>query len=284
MPQTFPGIPILSSVRQLAHRYPVWLCDIWGVLHNGVAAFPVASGALAAFRRQGGKVVLITNAPRPFDDVERQIRGLGVTPDAYDAIVTSGDVTRGLIRSWHGRPLFHLGPEKDRTIFEGLGAKLVSENAAEAVVCTGLIDDSHETPQAYGAQLNAMRKRGQPMICANPDIQVERGAQLCYCAGALGEAYERLGGRVEYAGKPRAPIYDAALAAIGGKVDRSKVLAIGDGVGTDIKGAGDFGLASLYVASAVSMGHGATLNAATLDRLFAREPHRPIAAISELAW
>lgn len=279
-----PLIPIIESVRDFARHYPVWLCDIWGVLHNGVAAYPEASRALSAFRREGGTVVLVTNAPRPHGSVADQIAGLGVPADAYDAIVTSGDVTRHLIavEADAGRPLLHLGPERDLPLFEGLPVRLAGLEEAEAVVCSGLIDDETEGPEDYRTILAAMREKSLPMICANPDIVVERGASISYCAGALGAAYEAIGGKVAYAGKPKTPIYVAALAAAGNP-DKRKVLAIGDGIKTDILGAADFGIASLFVASAIHMDAGAALSAEELAKLFAGA-RAPIAAIQRLMW
>ena len=281
-------IPIASGVQWLAERYPVWLCDIWGVLHNGVAAYQTAYEALAIFRQQGGTVVLITNAPRPHDDVAQQILRLGITGAAYDESVTSGDVTRALIAECGDKPVFHLGPDKDRSIFAGLDTRLAAESQAGMVVCTGLFDDLTETPRDYEGQLRAMNRRKLPMICANPDVVVERGSQLCYCAGAIGQAYEALGGKVAYAGKPHAPIYAAALARVaamqGRPIALDSVLAIGDGMETDILGAHQFGIAALFVASGIHLGAGEGLNEASLVRLFGGRRERPVGAIAQLAW
>ena len=283
-----PNIPIAAGVRAFHERYPVWLCDIWGVLHNGVAVYPEAPAALAQFRATGGIVILVTNAPRPHAAIAGQIGKLGVPAGAYDAIVTSGDVTRALIAAEAGHGVYHLGPAHDRVLFEGLGVSLVGVDEAKAVVCTGLFDDLTETPETYVPALSAMREKSMPMICANPDIVVERGAQICYCAGAIGQAYERLGGKVAYAGKPKAPIYEAALTAAarlrGRPVDRSQALAIGDGLKTDMLGAFDFGLDALYVASGIHLDAAAGLTEAGLAALFAGQPSRPIAAVARLAW
>ena len=281
-------IDILAGVRGLASRHPVWFCDIWGVLHNGVVAFAPAVDALTQFRAQGGRVVLLTNAPRPSADVARQISQLSIGPAAYDAIVTSGDVTRALIAEQAGQGLLHIGADKDRSLFAGLDARLVPEADAAVVVCTGLVDDTHETPAAYAQQLSRLHARGLPMICANPDLIIERGNEICYCAGALGQAYQALGATVAYAGKPHAPIYHEALsranAICGRTVSRSEVLAIGDGMDTDILGAHQFGIDMLYVASGVHLGAGETLHAASLENLFAGRPEHPVAAVAELAW
>jgi len=281
-------IPILESAEVLQGRYPVWLCDIWGVLHNGVAAYPYSSDALIRYREGGGTVVLITNAPRPHRSVARQISELGVPGQAYDAIVTSGDVTRALIEAEAGHGLYHLGPAHDRVLFEGLQVRLVEADLAEAVVCTGLFDDRTETPEHYRDALAAMRAKSLPMICANPDIVVERGSSISYCAGALGAAYESIGGTVAYAGKPKAPIYEAALAMAshlrGQAVTRREVLAIGDGLKTDILGAYDYGIDALFVASAIHLDSRTGLTAASLAALFAGQASRPIAAVERLSW
>ncbi len=282
------SIPLLPAVRELAARYPVWLCDIWGVLHDGVVAFRGPVDALTAFRMAGGLVVLITNAPRPFGDVARQIESLGIGQEAYDAIVTSGDVTRDLISAYAGKGLVHIGADKDRSIFTGLDVRLTGADNAEAVICTGLVDDTHETPAVYGPQLASLNALRLPMICANPDVVIMRGADLCYCAGALGQAYETLGGAVAYAGKPHSPIYAAALAraeAIRCKpIGKREILAIGDGLNTDILGAHNFGIDALYVASGIHLEAGQALDAGSLVGMFAERVERPIAAQAELAW
>ena len=281
-------IPILDRLSGLAGRYPVWLCDIWGVLHNGEVAYPEASEALCEFRKAGGTVILITNAPRPLDDVERQITSLGVAPAAYDSIVTSGDVTRALIDQVAGRGVYHLGPERDRSLFEGLAVRLVGLETATAVVCSGLFDDLVETPDDYSELLAAMRAKSLPMICANPDIIVERGSSLSYCAGALGAEYEKMGGKVAYAGKPKAPIYAAALSRVallrGAPPNLHDVLAIGDGLKTDILGAHDFGIDALFVASGIHLDAGVGLTETSLRKLFENHPSRPVAAIERLTW
>jgi HAD superfamily hydrolase (TIGR01459 family) len=282
------GIDLVTGVAALAARYPIWFCDIWGVLHNGVVAFAPAVDALTRFRAGGGHVVLLTNAPRPHDDVARQVASLGITPAAYDAIVTSGDVTRALIAGYAGQGLHHIGPEKDRSLFAGLDVRLVPEADAVAAVCTGLVDDTNETPAAYSAELARLVARDLPMICANPDIVIERGNELCYCAGAIGEAYEAIGGEVAYAGKPHQPIYHEAMLRAGTILGRAPglhdVLAIGDGMNTDILGAHKFGIDMVFVASGIHLDAGESLNAASLTRLFAARPERPVAAIAQLAW
>ena len=291
-------IPVLRSAASLAQRYDVWLCDIWGVLHNGVAAFASAVEACRQFRRAGGVVILISNAPRPFGAVATQIAGFGVPADSYDGIVTSGDVTRALLsdRAEDRAPfqrVFHLGPERDLPIFEGLQVRRVEPERAEIVVCSGLYDDETETPDDYAALFDRLLRRNLKMICANPDIVVGRGEQLVYCAGALAVAYEKMGGDVVYAGKPHGPIYDLALAMAaekrGAPVAEHRVLAIGDGLATDLRGAALRGLDALFVAGGMHKGDiGAELNSVGVASFFEasedRRRARPLAAINELAW
>ena len=215
MTVTAPEIPVLDSIKELGSRYRAWLVDIWGVMHNGHRAFPGAVAATRAFRAQGGIVVLLSNSPRPSPSVQEQLRRLGVPDDAYDATVTSGDLTRHELAKHEGATVFHLGPERDRPIFHGLDVKLGPHEDAELVVCSGLFDDETEAPEDYADLLRALAARELPMICANPDHMVERGDRLVWCAGALAQLYERQGGSVIYAGKPYAPIYQLALETIG---------------------------------------------------------------------
>jgi len=248
---------MIASLDQISSRYKAIVCDVWGVLHNGVTHFAPAAAALAGARAEGLPVVLVTNAPRPWGAVLAQIEAIGVPSGAWDRIVTSGDVTRDLIRA-NARRVFHLGPERDTSLYEGLDTELVEEFEASAVVCTGLVDDETETPEDYADMLQRLRARDLPLICANPDIVVERGDRLVWCAGPLARDYAQLGGRTLIAGKPHAPIYEAALKAVadvlGDVVERADVLAIGDGMLTDIKGASDNGFDALYVSGGIHAG------------------------------
>jgi HAD superfamily hydrolase (TIGR01459 family) len=288
------GIPVIESIKDLGARYAAWLVDIWGVMHNGRRAFTGAVDAARAFRKQGGIVVLISNSPRPSPSVQEQLRYLGVPDDAYDATVTSGDLTRHELGKHKGATVYHLGPERDRPIFQGIDVKLGRQEDAELIVCSGLFDDETETPEDYVEQLRALAARNLPMICANPDHLVERGDSLLYCAGALAALYEREGGKVVYAGKPYAPIYLLALETVGRlagrEVKRSEVLAIGDGVNTDIAGAATLGIDSVFVASGlhVPANSGGEAGAEILDaghlaELFA-QAGRPLAAMQALEW
>jgi HAD superfamily hydrolase (TIGR01459 family) len=281
-------IPILPSIAPLAASYDAWLADVWGVMHNGAAPFTAACDACTRFRLGGGTVLLLSNAPRPAASVAAQLDRIGVPRFAYDAIVSSGDAAQALIGKLGVVAAFHLGPERDLGIYDGLPVKLVAPDEAKAVVCTGLFDDEVETPETYQDTLEDCAARKLPMICANPDLVVERAGKLVHCAGAVAALYEQLGGTVLYAGKPYLPVYDMAFATIEkmrkGAVEKSRVLAIGDGIATDIRGAAVAGVPSLYIASSVSMKPGEALDAASLARLFPDAAGRPVGAMSGLAW
>jgi HAD superfamily hydrolase (TIGR01459 family) len=283
---TRAAIPILTSIAELAPSCDAWIVDIWGVMHNGRRAFEAAGEACRRFRAAGGLVVLLSNAPRPFTAVIDHMSSLGVDPAAYDTGVTSGDATRALIEAWPGRRLLHIGPQRDLGLFAGLDVEVVPAEAAEAIVCSGLFDDTRETPADYDALLDRLAARGLPMICANPDLVVERGDTLVYCAGSLAAAYAARGGEVRYAGKPHLPIYERTFAEIARLADRpvskERMLAIGDGLDTDLKGAHAAGLRSVFIASAVHLP--GELNARALADLFATRPFSPIAALPALVW
>ena len=243
----------IESLQDIVSHYDVALCDVWGVLHNGIDAFAAASEALVKARAAGMTVVLITNSPRPSPGVIGQLKMIGVADGAFDRIVTSGDVTRELIARGP-KKVFLLGPDRDHPILDGLDVERVGEGEAEAIVCTGFFDDETETPEDYHDMLVAFEARKVPMICANPDLVVERGHRIIPCAGALAVYYNQLGGETRIAGKPHTPIYEAALAAVRdvrGDVALDRVVAIGDGLPTDVRGALDYGLDLLYISGGI---------------------------------
>lgn len=262
----------IDRLETLSGRYSVILCDVWGVVHNGVAPFPHGCAALARAREAGKAVILITNSPRPNGGVEEQFGSIGVPRNCWDRIVTSGDVTRELISS-SARRIFHLGPERDYPLYDGLDVELVEEFEAAAVCCTGLFEDEAETPEDYTDMLQRLRSRNLPMICANPDIVVERGERLIWCAGALARDYGLMGGRTLIAGKPHRPIYDEALRAAAEVLERdvnsSEVLAIGDGMLTDVKGATDTGVDVLYISAGIHVAEYGDADNPDIDRLAA---------------
>jgi HAD superfamily hydrolase (TIGR01459 family) len=276
----------IAGLQEIAAGYDALICDVWGVLHNGARAFPAAIDALRRFRDMHGPVVLLSNAPRPVVDLLDQFETYGVPPDCYDAIVTSGAATQDDLARRGALALFHLGPERDRGLFAGLTIDCVSPEEAALVLCTGLFDDDTETPEDYRTMLDAMARRGLAMICANPDIVVQRGGRLIYCAGALARAYEAAGGEVIYYGKPHAPIYRPVLAAAARAAGRPvrRPLAIGDGLETDIRGANRVGIDALFIADGI---HGEEIGDATqsaLAALFANAHVSAAAALRRLVW
>jgi HAD superfamily hydrolase (TIGR01459 family) len=285
-------VPLLERFAPLACDYDVLFCDVWGVIHNGVAAYADACEALARFRRRGGTAILLTNAPRPSAAVVRILDRLGVPRESYDMIVSSGDVTRSIVEARLSQSVFHLGPERDLPIFAGLNVKFAPLESADYVVCSGLFDDARETLEHYRGMLAQMRMRALFMVCANPDIVVERGETLVYCAGALADAYAALGGEVLYCGKPHAPIYEAALGRAaslrgGTPPPLARVLAIGDSVRTDLTGAASFGLDCVFVTSALhaeQYGSRAAPDLEALNAAFDAAGVAPKAILRGLVW
>jgi HAD superfamily hydrolase (TIGR01459 family) len=284
-------ISLLHSVEEIGRSYDAWLVDLWGVMHNGETAFESAIMACERYREQGGIVILLSNAPRPWPSVRRQIAEYGVPSDIDDGMVTSGDVTRAMIAANSNRNFFHLGPDRDFAVFEGLEVNRVKLEQADIVVLTGLYDDTNETAEDYRQLLTQIKERDLPMICANPDIKVERGEDVIYAAGAIAALYEELGGNVAYAGKPYRPIYDLAMAKInelaGRDISAGQILAIGDGINTDIKGAIEAGIDPLFIPSGVHVdGHNAdkSLSTSEIAAIFEGKGFKPIAAIMQLQW
>lgn len=253
---------ILSSLSALSGRYDAVFCDLWGCLHNGKTAFPAAVAALQGFRANGGRVVLLTNAPRPKSSVIKQLDAMGAPRDCWDIVVTSGDAAQmGMLSGAVGRRVHHIGALKDEPFFtdfsEDLAAfaksqppitRVALENA-EGIVCTGLADDQTETPDDYRAALLLAKTMGLPMLCANPDIVVDMGERRLYCAGALTQAYEAMGCSALYFGKPHPPIYDLArrrLGEVSGLAD-PQILCIGDGISTDVQGGMAEGMDTLFI-------------------------------------
>jgi len=283
--------PLIPKFSALAPDYDLLLSDVWGVIHNGIAVYPHACDALMRMRARGGVVILITNAPRPSEVVSRQLERLHVPRATYDAIVSSGDVTRSVIEQRRGQSLYHLGPERDRSIFRGLDVHFAPSETADYVVCSGLEDDESETPDDYRARLESMLARKLFMVCGNPDVVVERGSTLVYCAGAIADLYATMGGEVLYAGKPYRPIYEMALAkaesAAGRKFALSRVLAVGDSVRTDLKGARTMGLDFLFVTSGIhaeELGSREQPDSAALTATFTAAGGMPKAVMRELKW
>ena len=252
---TIPVPALIDHFSTLAPRYDVVLSDVWGVVHNGVAAFADACDALTRFRAGGGTVILLTNAPRQSEIVTGFLDKLAVPRTAYDAVVSSGDVARAVLEARRHDAVFHIGPERDHSVFTELKIRFAPPASADFIVCSGLFDDTTETPEDYRDLLDRLRQRNLLMVCANPDLVVERGHELVYCAGAIADLYQSMGGDVLYAGKPYRPIYEQALERVaalrGAEVPLARVLAIGDSVRTDLLGASGFGVDCLFVTAGI---------------------------------
>jgi len=269
-------IPILSGLSEIARHYDALICDVWGVLHNGRKPFLPAVDCCYRFRAECGPVILLTNAPRPVADVEGLFRRVGVPLDCYDAILSSGvlareDLERRIASAERTVRVYHLGPDRDGGVLGGLDIQRVDLAQADIVVCTGLYDDETESPDDYAERFAQMKARNLVMLCVNPDIVVQRGDKLIWCAGALAAAYEKIGGDVIYYGKPHPPIYRAAMEAARNAGGRRIVrpLAIGDGADTDIKGANSVGLDSVFVMQGVHSAQFGDVAAEGVAQLFA---------------
>jgi HAD superfamily hydrolase (TIGR01459 family) len=277
-----------ERLSDLVDGVEVILSDIWGVVHNGLESFPEACEALHTYRQRGGTVILITNAPRPADSVQRQLRKLGVADETYDAIVSSGDLTRNFVADHPGKKIFWIGPERDSSIHRGLDAVMAPLEQADYIICTGLFDDETESAEDYRAMMLQAREHKLPLICANPDIVVERGDRLIYCAGAIAELYRELGGEAIFYGKPHRPIYERAMALAterrGRPTSLDRVLAIGDSVRTDLTGALGFGIDCLFLTRGIHSEEFEgidQLDPASVKELFG---HPPRALMRELRW
>ncbi|MDO5622333.1 MAG: TIGR01459 family HAD-type hydrolase [Paracoccus sp. (in: a-proteobacteria)] len=246
---------IIGNLAEIGPDYDILFCDLWGCLHNGRQPYPAAVAALQGFRQGGGQVVLLTNAPRPSRFVIESLDRMGVPRDAWDAVVSSGDAAQdAMFAGAVGRRVWHLGPEKDDGFFTDIPAEWqgqadierVSFEEAEGIICTGPFHEDTETPDDYRARLMLARERGMKLLCANPDIVVDMGEHRIYCAGALAALYEDIGGTSLYFGKPHPPIYDLARRRIDAP-EGARILAIGDGINTDVAGAASEGIDSLFI-------------------------------------
>ena len=282
------SLRFVERLSDLVDGVEVILSDIWGVVHNGLESFPEACEALHTYRQRGGTVILITNAPRPADSVQRQLRKLGVADETYDAIVSSGDLTRNFVADHPGKKMFWIGPDRDSSIHRGLDAVMAPLEQADYIVCTGLFDDETESAEDYRAMMLQAREHKLPLICANPDIVVERGDRLIYCAGAIAELYRELGGEAIFYGKPHRPIYERAMALAaerrGQPTSLDRVLEIGDSVRTDLTGALGFGIDCLFLTRGIHSEEFEgidQLDPASVKELFG---HPPRALMRELRW
>ncbi|MEZ5900176.1 MAG: TIGR01459 family HAD-type hydrolase [Hyphomicrobiaceae bacterium] len=292
-PPPTPRVPeILDRAGELLANYDVLFCDVWGVVHNGVTAFEDACAALERFRKGGGTVILVSNAPVPKYRVADMLESRNVPASAWDDIVSSGAIALNHITNRGFAKLYLIGPQdRDAAFFSALKAEAAHLDDAEAIVCTGLTDDRREKPQDYVPLLKKAKARKLPFVCANPDLLVDVGGTLLYCAGAIADLYEHMGGDVFWAGKPYLNAYETAHAIAeglrDGNVPRRRCLVIGDAIRTDLKGAENFGCDALFVASGIHRHEamdGAALSAEKLELLFPAGTPSAIAAMAELRW
>lgn len=285
--------PILTGAGPLLENYDVLFCDVWGVLHDGVHAYSGATDALIRFRDRGGTVILVTNAPVPKPRVVAMLEGRRVPASTHDDIVSSGEIALKHIADQAYAAAYYIGPRgRDATFFERAAARGAPLDMAEAIVCTGLVDDVNETAEDYRALLEAGHARGLPFVCANPDLVVEVGGRLFPCAGALADLYARLGGDVFWAGKPHSSAYETARAVAerirGRATAPDKILVIGDAMRTDIEGAKRAGLDALFIAGGIhrkdTMRDDGSIDGDKLTALFTHDAPRAVAAMAHLAW
>jgi HAD superfamily hydrolase (TIGR01459 family) len=284
--------PILAHAGPILERYDVIFCDVWGVIHNGVTAFESACHALEKFRRRGGSVILVSNAPVPKKRVADMLHSRKVPQAAWDDIVSSGDIALDHVEERQFRKLHCIGPrERDQALFSALKAQSVKLQDAEAIICTGLNDDANETPDDYRGLLDQALERRLPFVCANPDLIVDVGGTLLYCAGAIADLYAHMGGEVYWAGKPYLSAYETAHrkaeALRNANVAKDGILVIGDALRTDIKGAENYGCDALFIASGIHRHEtvdGIDLSATKLSVLFTPNAPPAIGAMLELAW
>jgi HAD superfamily hydrolase (TIGR01459 family) len=282
----------LAHAGPILERYNVIFCDVWGVVHNGVTAFDGACKALERFRSDGGTVILVSNAPVPKKRVADMLASRHVPRSAWDDIVSSGDIALRHLEDRKFERLYCIGPQdRDQALFSALKAKPVGLDNAEAIICTGLNDDGRETPEDYRGMLNRALERRLPFVCANPDLIVDVGGTLLYCAGAIADVYANMGGEVYWAGKPYLSAYETAHrkaeALRNANVDRSRILVIGDALRTDIKGAENYGCEALFIASGIHRHEtveGIDLSATKLADLFGPNSPPTIGAMLELEW
>lgn len=251
---------IINSIEEIADEYDAFLCDVWGVIHNGRIHFKKALEALRLLRSKNKPVILISNSPRPSSQIPAQLASLDIDDSIYDGIVTSGDATLALVKKF-GTHAYAIAAEKDEFLLKSTGAQFVDMQDAQYIICTGPRNDLVETAEDYRDELKELASHNLPFICANPDRVVQFGGRLITCAGALADVYEELGGKVLMPGKPYSPIYDLtfdALAKVAGKeIDKANIICIGDGVQTDVEGANNQGLDCLFITGGI---HGSELS------------------------
>jgi HAD superfamily hydrolase (TIGR01459 family) len=284
--------PILLHAGSLLAKYDVVLCDVWGVVHDGLKAFPLACDALTRFRAGGGTVVLVSNAPVPREQVAAMLKSRAVPPTAYDAIVSSGDIALAHVAAMGFEAVHCIGPrDRDSALFAGLAARQTELQQADAILCSGLTDDNVDTVDSYKPMLEQALMRSMPFVCANPDLVVDVGGRLYLCAGAIADLYQHMGGPVYWAGKPHPSAYGTALAKAeqlrGSVIPPERVLGIGDALRTDLKAAQGAGFDALFIAAGIHRHDtmsGDAIDPLKLATLFATGDPPALGAMAYLAW
>jgi HAD superfamily hydrolase (TIGR01459 family) len=267
---------ILDRCPPFLARYPALICDVWGVLHDGVNAYSESNATLTRYREKGGKVVLLSNSPQVGWQIEALLGQLRVQRSVYDRLVTSGDLTILAARALNVKRVYHIGPERHAPLYENQPYARADFDRAEAVVCTGFFNDNTEELESYMPILEKAAARHLPFVCGNPDVVVDVGGTLMLCAGAIAQRYEGLGGQVIWAGKPKTMAYFAAQKEIdalnGAPVPKSDILAVGDGLETDMRGAQDYGVDRLFIVQGIhreDVAPDGKINPAKLEKIFA---------------
>lgn len=286
------SVPILDRAGELLARYDVLFCDVWGVVHDGFKALAAADDALIRFRRSGGTVILVSNAPVPNHQVATMLDSRQVSRSAWDAIVSSGDIALGYMHERGFERIYPIGPrDRDAALFDAVPGRFVGLTDAEAILCSGLNDDVNESAESYLPLLETALARKLPFVCANPDLVVDVGGKLYLCAGAIADLYEKLGGEVYWAGKPHLPAYGSAHVLAeklrGAPIAKDRILGIGDAVRTDLKAAENFGVDALFIAGGIHRDDTLTDGTICPERLGELlNPKAPaaVAAMPHLAW
>ncbi len=286
---------IIQTLAEVSQNYNAVFCDLWGCLHNGITAHPAAVEALRAFKAEGGAVVLLTNAPRQRTRVQAQLVRFDTPPDCWDSIATSGDSARvALFQGAVGERVWFIGQPHDLVFFDPIrivknpvAARPAELDDATGILCCGPFDP-YADPADMRPQFVSAIARGLKMLCANPDVIVDRGERREWCAGALAQLYRDMGGETLMFGKPHPPVYDLArrrLAEIGRDIPDARILCIGDGIATDILGAMGEDLDSLFITGGLAARETATVDQPdpqALETFLSTAPATPTFAIGQL--
>jgi HAD superfamily hydrolase (TIGR01459 family) len=244
----------ISGLSKIYSKFDIFLVDLWGVIHNGIECYSDALNVLKNLKKTK-KIILISNAPRPSSSVQKFLNQINFNKSFYDFLITSGDLTRYYLKNFTKKENFyHLGPDRDNSLFSNLMLKKTTLKNARFVICTG-VNNNNDNLNKYFSILKKIKKRNLKIICANPDLIVHRGDRAEYCAGSIAKLYEKMGGRVEYFGKPYKNIYEYIFRILKKnskkKIYKSKVLVIGDNLNTDISGANNFNVKNLFIAGGI---------------------------------